>query len=173
MLKVPQSPCMLSKLVIFRYGFLLVLQHVHDYLQCQTRYNMSVLPRMKLKNNITVMWIDWPSIAITCRRFESVLSWLGRKYNLEETPRGHCTNHRAPRRLSITVPPSTEESSEMKACSMMWRCAMKYHQSGSFADPNSRLHKPGLRSYACLIYEQVILLLSYLTVDKTVSAGLN
>ena len=63
---------------------------------------------------------------------------------------------------------------EMKACSMMWRCAAGYHQSGSSADPNSRLHKPELRRYACLIYEQqVILLLSYLTVDKTVSAGLN
>ena len=52
----------------------------------------------------------------------------------------------------------------------MWRYATEYHQSGSFADPNSRVHKPELRSYACLIYEQqVILLLSYLTVDKTVS----
>ena len=52
--------------------------------------------------------------------------------------------------------------------------AMKYHESGSFADPNSRIHKPELRRYACLIYkQQVILLLSYLTVDKTVSAGLN
>ena len=62
---------------------------------------------------------------------------------------------------------------EMKACAMMLRCATEYHQSGSFADPSSRLHKPDLRSYSCLIYEQVILLLSYLTVDKTVSAGLN
>ena len=50
----------------------------------------------------------------------------------------------------------------------------EFHQSASFADSNSRLHKPELRSYACLIYEQqVILLLSYLTVDKAVSAGLN
>ena len=44
----------------------------------------------------------------------------------------------------------------------------------SFSDPNSRLHKPELRSYACLIYDhQVIFLLSYLTVDKTISEGLN
>ena len=43
-----------------------------------------------------------------------------------------------------------------------------------FADPNSRLHKPELRGYACHIYgRQVILLLNYFTVDKTVSAGLN
>ena len=42
---------------------------------------------------------------------------------------------------------------------MMWRCATEYHQSGSFADPNSRLHKPELRSYACLIYEQQVILL--------------
>ena len=42
-----------------------------------------------------------------------------------------------------------------------------YRLSGSFADPNFRLHKPELRSYECLIYEQqVILLLSYLTVDR-------
>ena len=30
------------------------------------------------------------------------------------------------------------------------------HQSGSFADPNFRLHKPELRSYACFIYEQQV-----------------
>ena len=43
---------------------LLVLQDVHDYLQCQNRYNMSGLPRMKLKNKIADMWIDWPLIGI-------------------------------------------------------------------------------------------------------------
>ena len=53
---------------------LLVLQHIHDYLQCQNRYNMSVLPRMKLKNKIADMWIDWPSIGIACQTFEPVLS---------------------------------------------------------------------------------------------------
>ena len=39
------------------------LQHVHDYLQCQNRYTMSVLPRMKLKNKIADMWIDLGSLA--------------------------------------------------------------------------------------------------------------
>ena len=48
---------MLSKLAIFRYDPLLVLQHVHDYLQCQHRYNMSVLPRMKLKYKIADNWL--------------------------------------------------------------------------------------------------------------------
>ena len=45
-----------------------------------------------------------------------------------------------------------------KACAMMWRCATEYHQSGSFADSNSRLHKPDLRSYVLLIYEQQVIL---------------
>ena len=48
---------MLSKLANFPYDPLLVLQHNNDYLQCQNRYNMSVLPRMKLKNKNTDMWI--------------------------------------------------------------------------------------------------------------------
>ena len=74
---------------------------------------------------------------------------------------------------NITLLPPSEESSE-RHVQEMCRCAMEYYQSGSFTDPNSRLHKPELRSCTCLIYEQlVILLLSYLTVDKTVSAGLN
>ena len=60
--QVIQLPCMLSKLATFRYDPLLVLQHVHDYLLCQNRYNMSVLPRMKLKNELAGMWIDWPCI---------------------------------------------------------------------------------------------------------------
>ena len=46
---------MLSKLAISRYDPLLVLQHVHDYLQCQNRYNISVLPSMKLKNKLADM----------------------------------------------------------------------------------------------------------------------
>ena len=50
---------MLSKLAISLYGPLLVLQHVHDYVQCQNRYNLSVLPRMKLKNKAADMSIDW------------------------------------------------------------------------------------------------------------------
>ena len=93
------------------------------------------------------------------------------------TPEVTILNYRAPIRLSITLSPPSEESSEIRKWRhivMMLRCATEYHQSGSFANPNSRLHKPELRSYACLIYkQQVILLLSYLPVDKTVSAGIN
>ena len=33
----------------------------------QNRFNLSVLPRMKLKNKIADMWIDWPSIGIACK----------------------------------------------------------------------------------------------------------
>ena len=57
---------------------------------------------------------------------------------------------------------------------MMWQCATEYHQSESFADPNPRLHKPEPRGYACLINEQQVILLlrSYVTIDKTISAGL-
>ena len=77
---------MLSKLAIFLYGPLLVLQHVHDYLQCQNRYDMSVLPRMKLKNEIADMMciIGHQLHGITCRECESVFSGSGRKgkYNL-------------------------------------------------------------------------------------------
>ena len=38
---------------------------VHDYLQCQNRYNLSVLPRIKLKNKVADMWFNWDA----CRRF--------------------------------------------------------------------------------------------------------
>ena len=49
-------------------------------------------------------------------------------------------------------------------------CALEYHQAGSFAEPNFRLHKPELRSYAFLIHEQQVnLLLRYLIVDKNLS----
>ena len=82
-------------------------------------------------------------------------------------------HHRVPIRLSITLSPPSEESSEMRKWHVTM-CYTEYHQSGSFADPNFRLHKSELRGYACIIYEQQItLLLSYLTVDKTVSVGLN
>ena len=47
---------MLLKSGISRYSLRIVFQHVHDYLQCQSRYSMPVLPRMKLKNNIAKMW---------------------------------------------------------------------------------------------------------------------
>ena len=87
------------------------------------------------------------------------------------TPEVTILNHRAPIRLTITLSPPSEESSEM----WKWHvemCYTEYQKSGSFADLNFRLHKPELRSYTCLIYEQQVnLLLSYLTVDKTVSAA--
>ena len=63
MFKDIQSPCMLLKLAIFLYDPLLVLQRVYDYLQCQNRYNMSVLTRMKLKNKIADMWIGLALLA--------------------------------------------------------------------------------------------------------------
>ena len=89
------------------------------------------------------------------------------------TPEVTILNHRAPIRLSITLSPPSEESSEMRK----WYVAMcyrEYYQSGSFADPNFRLHKPELGGYACLTYEQQVNpLLSYLTVDRTISTGLN
>ena len=101
---------------------------------------MSVLPRMKLKNKIADMWIDWPSIGmIACRRFES--DCLGRKTELQPmtlTPEVTIVNYRAPSRISITLSPPSEESSERHVPEMC-RCAMEYYQSGSFADPNSRL----------------------------------
>ena len=128
--------------------------------------------------------VDWSRLA--GRRFESVLSWLGSVqpkncrgsstvlwYNLwPMTPEVTILNYRAPIRLSISLSPPSQQSSEMRK----WNVAMCYTVSSirSFADPNFRLHKPELRGYACLTYEQKVTpLLSYLKVDKTVSAGLN
>ena len=54
---------MLSKLAICRYDPLFVLQQVHDYSQCQNRYNMSILPHMNLKNKITAKWIGHALLA--------------------------------------------------------------------------------------------------------------
>ena len=107
---------MLSKLAIFRYGPLLVLQHVHDYLQCQNRYNMSVLPRMELKNKIANMWIDWPSIGIACRRFESDLGGstadLGGRTTYDHG--GHYSKAQSSHKVSISLSPPSEESSEIR-----------------------------------------------------------
>ena len=79
---------MLSKLAIFLYGPLLFLQHVHDYLQCQNRYNMSVLPRMKCKNKISDMWIDWdrlPEIWTYAQLTSAEVQ------PMTYDPAGHCT----------------------------------------------------------------------------------
>ena len=73
---------------------------------------MSVLPRMKLKNEIAdMMWIDWPSIGIACRRLESDLGGSGRK---RKTYNATILNYRAPIRLSITLSPPLEESSRIR-----------------------------------------------------------
>ena len=76
---------MLSKLAIVRYEPLLVLQHVHDYLQCQNRYNMFVLPRMKLENKIDDMpclptiWIcaqlTWAKVGLQSTTFDPGCSY--------------------------------------------------------------------------------------------------
>ena len=42
-----------------------------------------------------------------------------------------------------------EESSEMQKWNVAM-CYTEYYQSGSFADPNFRLHKPELRGYICM-----------------------
>ena len=87
-------------------------------------------------------------------------------------------NHRVPIRRSITLSPPSEESSEMRKCGndmTMWRCAIQsIINRDRLQTLISGYIKPGLRGYACLTYgQQVTPLLSYLTVDKTISAGLN
>ena len=62
------------------------------------------------------------------------------------TPDVTLLNYRAPIRLSITLSPPLEESSKMRKCNVAM-CYTEYYQSGSFADPNLRLHKPELRGY--------------------------
>ena len=69
-------------------------------------------------------------------------------------------NYRAPIRLRMTLfPPSEFRNTEVKAYASDVVIATKYHESGSVAVPNSRLHNPELRSYAGLIYKQQVILL--------------
>ena len=75
--------------------------------------------------------------------------------------------------LSITFSPPLGDF-KMTCATISKSQIQSLNQPESFADPNFRLHKPELRSYTCLVYEpRLNLLLSYITVNKTVSVGLN
>ena len=79
---------MLSKLAVSQYEPVLVLQHVHDYLQSQNRYNMSILPRMKLKNKIADMWID---LALLARNLNLSSADMGGSTTYDYNPAGYYT----------------------------------------------------------------------------------
>ena len=123
---------------------------------------MSVLVRMKLKNKIADMWIGHALLA-------GNLNLCSADFNL--------TDYRTLIRLSITLSPRSEGSSEIRRWhvpSLVINRDRLQTLILGLSRPQQFRHKPELRSYAFLIYEQQVnLLLSYLTVDKAASAGFN